>query len=342
MASKLRLRNVFKIFGNAPQRALKRLKAGVDKETILNETGQTVGVQDASFDVEEGQIFVVMGLSGSGKSTMVRMLNGLITPTSGSITIDGEDVANCSKAALRRIRRDKIAMVFQHFALFPHKTILDNAAYGLKVKGVPLAERHDYARRALDQVGPLDRPVAVAHSMGGLLLPAIGAAFGARRSIGYMLGHNLGMVGVMAVTASGVVGLLLALPGATPVVIGQSSAYFAYLALRIATAPPLVEAAAQRQQPTFLGGFGLSLVNPKGYAAMAALFSGFVLIQGRIDLDVAAKIAVLAIIIAAVNIAWLLMGAAVTRYFREPRSNRIINVAFAVLLIASVGVALLF
>jgi glycine betaine/proline transport system ATP-binding protein len=153
MASKLRVRNVFKIFGNAPQRALKRLKAGVDKETILNETGQTVGVQDASFDVEEGQIFVVMGLSGSGKSTMVRMLNGLITPTSGSITIDGEDVANCSKAALRRIRRDKIAMVFQHFALFPHRSILDNTAYGLKVKGVPAAERRERAMAALEQVG---------------------------------------------------------------------------------------------------------------------------------------------------------------------------------------------
>jgi threonine/homoserine/homoserine lactone efflux protein len=175
-----------------------------------------------------------------------------------------------------------------------------------------------------------------------LSLAAAGAAFGARRGLGYMTGINLGMLGVMAITASGVVGLLLAVPGAAPVVILLSSAYFAYLAWRIATAPPLTEAGAQRRQPTFLAGIGLSLVNPKGYAAMAALFSGFVLIEGRLDLDVAAKIAVLAVIIVAVNIAWLLMGAALTRHFREPRSNRIINVAFAVLLIASVGVALLF
>ena len=157
-----------------------------------------------------------------------------------------------------------------------------------------------------------------------------------------MTGINLGMVAVMAITASGVVGLLLALPGATPVVIGLSSAYFAYLAWRIATALPLRESGEQRQQPSFLAGIGLSLVNPKGYAAMAALFSSFVLIQGRLDLDVAAKIAVLVVIIAAVNIAWLLMGAALTRHFMEPRSNRVINVTFAVLLVASVGVALLF
>ena len=175
-----------------------------------------------------------------------------------------------------------------------------------------------------------------------LSLAATGAAFGARRGLGYMTGINLGMIGVMAITASGVVGLLLAVPGATPVVIGLSSAYFAYLAWRIATAPPLRESGEPRRQPSFLAGIGLSLVNPKGYAAMAALFSSFVLIQGRLDLDVAAKIAVLAAIIAAVNIAWLLMGAALTRHFMEPRSNRIINVTFAVLLVASVSVALLF
>jgi threonine/homoserine/homoserine lactone efflux protein len=174
-----------------------------------------------------------------------------------------------------------------------------------------------------------------------LSLAATGAAFGARRGLGYMTGINLGMLGVMAITASGVVGLLLALPGATPVVIGLSSAYFLYLAWRIATAPPLADAEADRHHPTVLAGIGLSLVNPKGYAAMAAMFSGFVLIRDRLALDATAKIAVLAVIIAAVNIAWLLMGAALTQYFKEPRSNRIINVAFAVLLIASVGVALL-
>lgn len=174
-----------------------------------------------------------------------------------------------------------------------------------------------------------------------LSLAATGAAFGARRGIGYMTGINLGMVAVMAITASGVIGLLLALPGATPIVIGLSSAYFAWLAFRIATAPPLAEARGDGHQPSLAGGIFLSLVNPKGYAAMAALFSSFVLIRGRVELDVIVKIMVLAVIIAAVNIAWLCMGAALTRLFKDPRSNRIVNVTFAALLVVSVAGALL-
>lgn len=153
MTAKLRVREVFKIFGNRPREALSLLQQGESKQTIFQNTGQTIGVQDASFAVEEGQIFVVMGLSGSGKSTLVRMLNGLIRPTSGEILIDGDDVASCSGAKLRDIRRSKIAMVFQHFALFPHRTILENAAYGLKIKGIGADERQIKATRALEQVG---------------------------------------------------------------------------------------------------------------------------------------------------------------------------------------------
>ena len=175
-----------------------------------------------------------------------------------------------------------------------------------------------------------------------LSLAAAGAAFGARRGLGYMAGIVIGMVAVMGITATGVVGILLALPGATPVVVALAAAYFVYLAFRIATAPPLVEGARQGRRPSFAGGVFLSLVNPKGYAAMAALFSGFVLVRERLALDVAAKVIVLAAIIAAVNLAWLIAGAALTRFFREPRTNRIINVAFAVLLIASVAFAVLF
>jgi threonine/homoserine/homoserine lactone efflux protein len=174
-----------------------------------------------------------------------------------------------------------------------------------------------------------------------LSLAATGAAFGAWRGVGYMTGVNLGMVAVMGITASGVVGLLLALPGATPIVLTLSAGYFAYLAFRIATAPPLAEAGGQNRQPSFAGGLFLSLVNPKGYAAMAGLFSSFVLIRERLALDVAAKIVVLAVIIAAVNIAWLVAGAVLTRFFRDPRTNRIVNVCFAVMLIASVAAALL-
>lgn len=175
-----------------------------------------------------------------------------------------------------------------------------------------------------------------------LSLAATGAAFGARRGLGYMAGIDTGMVGVMAITASGVVGLLLALPGATPVVTALAGAYFLYLAYRIATAPPLTETADRRSPPAFAAGVFLSLVNPKGYAAMAALFSGFVLVRERLALDVAVKLIVLTAIICAVNLAWLTAGAALTRFFRDPKTNRAINVTFAMLLIASVAVALMF
>jgi len=179
--------------------------------------------------------------------------------------------------------------------------------------------------------------VALAGSPGPatLSLTATGAAFGARRGVAYLAGIVVGMVAVMAIVASGLVGLLLAVPGATP-----AAAYFLYLAWRIATAPPLADDDGQRRAPTFAGGLLLSLVNPKGYAAMAALFSGFVLMHERLVLDVAVKMAVLFVIITAVNVVWLLAGAVLTRFFREPRTNRAINVTFAVLLVASVVVAL--
>jgi threonine/homoserine/homoserine lactone efflux protein len=174
-----------------------------------------------------------------------------------------------------------------------------------------------------------------------LSLTATGAAFGARRGAGYLAGIVAGMVAVMAIVASGVVGLLLAMPGAMPLVTVLAAAYFLYLAWRIATAPPLSEQAGQQCPPTFFGGLLLSLVNPKGYAAMAALYSGFVLVHDQLALDVAAKMAVLVLIITAVNVAWLFAGAALTRLFRRPRTNRAINVAFAVLLVGSVVFAFL-
>jgi len=169
-----------------------------------------------------------------------------------------------------------------------------------------------------------------------LSLAAAGAAFGARRVFGYFVGILAGMVAVMAIVASGVMGLLAAVPGATPVVTAAAALYFVWLAWRIATAPPLTEAEGDRRPPTFTAGLGLSLVNPKGYAAMAALFSGFTLLRRQLALDAAAKIVLLALLIAAINIAWLLLGAAMTRFFRNPRTNRIVNVVFAVLLLASV------
>jgi threonine/homoserine/homoserine lactone efflux protein len=157
---------------------------------------------------------------------------------------------------------------------------------------------------------------------------------------GYFVGIVVGMVAVMAITASGLVGLLLAVPGATPVVTVAAALYFVWLAWRIATAAPLTEEAGQRRPPSLAGGLALSLVNPKGYAAMAALFSGFVLLRDRLAFDVGLKIALLTVLITAVNIAWLMSGALLTRFFREPRSNRITNVVFALLLLASVPLAI--
>lgn len=153
MTAKLTVKNIYKVFGETPEEGLRRVRDGQSKEQIFEETGNTVGVQDASFDVTEGEIFVVMGLSGSGKSTLVRMLNGLIPPTDGEVFIDGEEVTHGSAEAIRNIRREKIAMVFQHFALFPHMSVLDNTAFGLKLKGVSKAERRAAALEALQKVG---------------------------------------------------------------------------------------------------------------------------------------------------------------------------------------------
>jgi threonine/homoserine/homoserine lactone efflux protein len=168
-------------------------------------------------------------------------------------------------------------------------------------------------------------------------LAATGAAFGPLRGLAYMTGIDAGMIVVMAVTAAGVTGLVLAIPGAAPVVAVLATLYFIHLAWRIATAPPLSQDAAQGGEPSLAAGVFLSLINPKGYAAMAALFSGFVLIRGRPELDATLKFGVLAVVVVAVNVAWLFAGSVLTRFFREPRTSRIVNVAFAVLLIASVA-----
>jgi threonine/homoserine/homoserine lactone efflux protein len=168
-----------------------------------------------------------------------------------------------------------------------------------------------------------------------LSLAATGAAFGIGRGVAYLIGIVLGMVAVMAIVASGVTGMLLAVPGAAPVLIGLAAAYFVYLAWRIATAPPLGETSVDAKPPSLWAGAALSLINPKGYAAMAALFSGFVLAQNRPGFDIALKLVILTVVMILVDIAWLLLGAAMTAWFRQPRLNRIINIGFAVLLLAS-------
>nr|WP_274388015.1 glycine betaine/L-proline ABC transporter ATP-binding protein [Salsipaludibacter albus] len=128
-------------------------RQGKSKDEILAETGQVLAVNDVSFDVDQGEMFVVMGLSGSGKSTVIRMLNRLIEPTSGTVDLDGERISDMSMSRLREVRAQKMSMVFQHFALFPHRTVGDNAAYGLKIQGVDEAERRERAEGALARVG---------------------------------------------------------------------------------------------------------------------------------------------------------------------------------------------
>jgi glycine betaine/proline transport system ATP-binding protein len=153
MTVKLEVKTLYKIFGEQPDKAFKLLEEGDDRAGILQKTGQTLGVHDVNLQIHEGEIFVVMGLSGSGKSTLVRLLNRLIEPTRGQVLIDGEDIAVISDEALRQVRRKKISMVFQSFALMPHLTVLDNAAFGLELAGVSQDDRHRSARQALAQVG---------------------------------------------------------------------------------------------------------------------------------------------------------------------------------------------
>lgn len=152
MSSRLEAEHLYKVFGRRPDAAVERLRQGADREE-LRADGTTAAVIDASFTVEPGQIFVVMGLSGSGKSTLLRMLNGLLEPTAGQVRFDGQDLTALSARALREVRSKKISMVFQHFALFPHRSVLENAAYGLEVQGVPSAERKERATRALELAG---------------------------------------------------------------------------------------------------------------------------------------------------------------------------------------------
>lgn len=150
---KVEVKQLYKIFGPSPQQVIPLLEKGDKKAGILKKHKHNVGVNNASFSVEEGEIFVVMGLSGSGKSTLIRCLNRLIDPTSGSVLIDGADITKMPAAGLREVRRKKIAMVFQNFALLPHKTVLENVAFGLEIQNVSPETRRQKATQMLESVG---------------------------------------------------------------------------------------------------------------------------------------------------------------------------------------------
>lgn len=172
----LSIRNIFKVFGDDPDTALKMIENGSDKDEIFRETGQTIGVFDANFSVKKGEIFVIMGLSGSGKSTLVRLLNRLIEPTSGSIHLNGKEITGLQEKDLIDARRRDMSMVFQSFALMPHMNVLRNAAFGLEVSGVSLEERNTRALEALKQVGLGSHSDSYPHQLSGGMQQRVGLA----------------------------------------------------------------------------------------------------------------------------------------------------------------------
>jgi len=151
--AKIKVESLVKIFGKSPREGLKLLREGHTRDSILEKTGNVVGVGGVSFEIKQGELFVIMGLSGSGKSTLIRCLNRLIEPTSGQVIVDDEDVAHVDLKRLREVRRTKMAMVFQKFALFPHLTVAENTEYGLKVRGVDHQQGRKKALETLEIVG---------------------------------------------------------------------------------------------------------------------------------------------------------------------------------------------
>ncbi|WP_300178157.1 glycine betaine/L-proline ABC transporter ATP-binding protein ProV [uncultured Aliivibrio sp.] len=149
----LEVKGLYKVFGEDTDRAFSMINEGVNKDDIFEKTGLTIGVNNVSLSIQEGEIFVIMGLSGSGKSTLVRLLNRLIEPTEGSVFLKGKDIAHISEEELRQVRRNNISMVFQNFALMPHMTVIENAAFGLELAGVDVEKRKQCALSALERVG---------------------------------------------------------------------------------------------------------------------------------------------------------------------------------------------
>jgi glycine betaine/proline transport system ATP-binding protein len=172
----LRVSGLTKVFGAREQEALRLAGEGLGREEVHRRTGATIAVQDVSFTVERGELFVVMGLSGSGKSTLVRLLNRLIEPSAGTVEVDGQDLRGLGDAQLRTVRNEKIGMVFQHFALLPHRTVRENAAYALKIRGASAAEQRERADWALETVGLLDRAGARPDELSGGMRQRVGLA----------------------------------------------------------------------------------------------------------------------------------------------------------------------
>jgi glycine betaine/proline transport system ATP-binding protein len=177
MAEKIRIENVVKIYGRTPrQQPLKLLREGVSKDEIFRRTKHVIGLDNVSFSVNEGEVFVVMGLSGSGKSTLIRCVNRLLEPTMGDIYLDDINITKLSKQELRRVRRERMSMVFQHFALFPHRTVGENVGYGLQVRGESKEKRRERALESLGMVGLRDWIDHYPHNLSGGMQQRVGLA----------------------------------------------------------------------------------------------------------------------------------------------------------------------
>ena len=151
--SKIEINNIYKIFGPNPEQVLPMVEEGATKEQVMEETDHTVGLDNVSLSIKEGEIFVCMGLSGSGKSTLIRHINRLIDPTSGQVIVDGVDVLSLDDKEILEFRKKTMSMVFQRFGLFPHKTVIENVAYGLEIQEVPEDKRKEIAQGQIDAVG---------------------------------------------------------------------------------------------------------------------------------------------------------------------------------------------
>ncbi|AFK60987.1 ABC transporter ATP-binding protein [Advenella kashmirensis WT001] len=174
--SKIEVKNIYKIFGKNPEKWIDAVKQGISKEELLAKSGHTLGLKDISLSIEEGSIHVIMGLSGSGKSTLIRHFNRLIEPTAGHILVDGTDVVTLGRKDLEKFRQQTMSMVFQRFGLLPHKTVLDNAAYGLSIQGMSKTEAHDKGRYWLDQVGLAGFENQYPHQLSGGMQQRVGLA----------------------------------------------------------------------------------------------------------------------------------------------------------------------
>lgn len=174
--AKIAVRNLFKIFGDDPQSILPMLHDGIDKAEIQRQTGHVIGLNNINIDIRSGLITVIMGLSGSGKSTLIRHLNRLIEPTAGEIMLDGDNIMAYDAAQLRQLRQTKMSMVFQKFALLPHRTVLDNALLAPQVRGEDLAKSQDEARRWISRVGLEGNENAYPHQLSGGMQQRVGLA----------------------------------------------------------------------------------------------------------------------------------------------------------------------